>query len=297
MLWPDVSLFSVALIWGINIPIMKIALDRMDVFVFNAVRLTISATVLVLFAWRERRQGYVPHASVSGKELSIYALMVGGVYQIFFLLGIARTTSGNTALIISTVPMWTALLARVFIGERLQRIAWVGLFIAMIGTMIVAVQKGDVTSDDEHLVGNMFILGAALVWSAGTVYSRPLLRRISPMQLSAFAAALSLPVHLLVAADRYEGNMAALNSASLWLIILYAGILSSGLSQPMWNFGVRYAGAAHAAIIQNLIPLVAILVAWYVRSEIPTSGQIIGGALILSGLIVMRRGRDTKNST
>ena len=289
--WPDVSLFGVALIWGINIPIMKIGLDQVDVFVFNAIRLAISAIVLTAFAVRERRRGRLPKTGITRKHLLIYAVMVSAVYQLLFLLGISRTTSGNTALIISTVPMWTALLARVFIGEQLRRLAWWGLSIALAGTVIVALQKGDVTAGTEYLWGNLFILAAALLWSGATVYSRPLLVRISPMQLSASAAVIALPVHVLVAAGRYENSLPALESLNLWLIILYAGVLSSGLSQPMWNFGVRHAGAAHASIIQNLIPLIAIVAAWISRGETATAAQLLGGALILAGLVTMRLGR------
>ena len=290
-IWPDVTLFSVALIWGINIPIMKIGLDQVDVFVFNAIRLAISAMVLVAFALRERRRGLLPGPGIKIWHLLIYGVMVSAVYQLMFLIGIDSTTAGNTALIIATVPMWTALLARIFIGERLKRLAKLGLAIALVGTVIVALQKGDVTAGREHLRGNLLILGAALVWAGGTVYSKPLLKRISPMQLAASAAIIALPMHVIFAVGRYELSLPALHSPSLWLIIIYAGVLSSGLSQPMWHFGVRQAGASHAAIVQNLIPLVAIVVAWASRGEIPTTAQVLGGTLILGGLATMRLGR------
>lgn len=293
---PDAALVGVALIWGINIPIMKIGLDQIDGFVFNAVRLIVSVAVLAVFAWnerrRERRRQQVPATKIRFRYLLVYGLMVGAIYQVAFLLGVERTTSGNTALIISTVPMWTALLARIFISEKISRMAWVGLMVALAGTVIVAFQKGDVTGDSEHLLGNIIILMAALMWSAGTVYSRPLLKTISPLQLSAIGAAVGLPVHLTLAWGRYSESLAALQSGQLWLIILYSGVLSSGLALPMWSFGVRHAGAAHAAIIQNLIPVVAIIAAWITRNEPATQAQILGGALIVSGLVIMRRTRS-----
>ena len=292
--WPDVSLFGVAIIWGVNIPIMKIGLDHPDMngFVFSAVRLTISAVVLAAFAFRERRRGVLPNPRISWKSIIIFAIMISGVYQLLFLLGIERTTSGNTALIIATVPVWTALFARVFLSEKLLLMAWGGLFVALAGTVIVALQKGDVDASHEHLIGNLTVLGAALIWSGGTVYSRRLLKIISPTQLSATAAVIALPVHLLFAIGHYESSLPALESDTVWLIILYAGVLSSGLALPMWNFGVRHAGAAHAAVIQNLIPLVAIIAAWLTRGESVTNAQLWGGTLIVSGLVIMRFSRS-----
>ena len=290
-MWSDVSLLCVAIIWGINIPIMKIGLDHLNIYVFNALRLAISAGVLVVLAWKELRNGFLPAGGISWKEVLIYALLASGFYQLLFLLGIARTTSGNTALIMATVPMWTALLARVFIGESIQRLAWIGLCIALAGTMIVGVETGNISAGRDHLWGNLLILIASLVWSGGTVYSRPLLRRISPLQLSAVASVAVLPIHLLAAAGHYQESLGELQSPQLWLILLYSGILSSGLALPLWNVGVRHAGAAHAAVIQNLIPLIAIFAAWISRGEIATMAQLLGGSLILGGLVLMRRGR------
>ena len=291
-MWADASLVGVVFIWGINIPIMKIGLDQVDLYVFNAVRLTVSASVLAAFAWQERRRGVLLQVGVMSPPVLVYAVLVAAVYQLLFLLGIARTTSGNTALIITTVPMWTALLARIFIGEVLPRLGWGGLLMALVGTVIVALQKGDVTAGREHLIGNLMILAAALLWSGGTVYSRPLLKRITPMQLSASAAVIALPVHLLAGFGRYERSLPALQSVTLWMIILYAGVLSSGLALPMWNFGVRHAGAAHAAVFQNLIPLIAIVAAWFIRGETASPAQLFGGTLILAGLITMRQARQ-----
>ena len=59
----------------------------------------------------------------------------------------------------------------------------------------------------------------------------------------------------------------------------------------MWHFGVKHAGAAHAAIVQNLIPVVAIVATWISRGEAPTGPQMFGGAMILIGLVSMRISR------
>lgn len=287
----DAALLGVALIWGLNMPIMKIGLNGVDVFVFNAIRLTISAIVLFAFAIRERRHGIVPTGEISRPRIVIYGIVVSAVYQVLFLMGLARTTSGNTALIMATVPLWTALLARTFIGEKLRRMAWLGLMVALVGTLVVVLKNGNISMNHEQLVGNLLILSAALVWAGGTVYSRPLLKQISPMQLSAAAAIIALPIHHVFAAAQYERSLVALQSGQLWLILAYAGVLSSGLALPMWNLGVRQAGASHAAAIQNLVPLVAVISAWLLLGEIMTLEQVVGGALILCGLMLMRFSR------
>ncbi|MEP3479547.1 MAG: DMT family transporter [Fuerstiella sp.] len=299
-IWPDLSLFGVALIWGINIPVMKNGLDEVDVYVFNAIRLMISVLVLAIFALRERRRdrkrGFRPSGLLKKRRVVIYAVIVSGLYQLVFLLGIARTASANTALIISTIPIWTALLARIFLSEQLSKFAWLGLFTALAGTIVVAVQKGAISVGSEHFVGNLCILAAALLWAVGTVYSRPLLKQISPLQLSASSAAIGLPLHLVVAYGWSTTGFTGFSSVNLWLILIYSGALSTGLALPMWSFGVRHAGAAHAAIIQNLVPFVAVIAAWIFRGELLTVPQLIGGTLIIGGLVIMRSTRTATSA-
>lgn len=287
----ECSLIGVAFIWGINIPFMKNGLDQMDWYAFNAIRLIFSAMVLAGLGWNEYRRGHRPAASLRKRDVLIYAVVVSGVYQFLFLLGISRTTSANTALIISTIPMWTALAARVFLLERLRRLAWIGLIVAFAGTLIVALQKPDLSLGRQTLVGNLCIVAAALSWAAGTVFSRPLLKSISPMQLSAWSAVLALPFHVAIALPTLGESLKVLANPAILAIVLYSGVFSTGLALPMWSYGVRHSGAARAAVFQNLVPVIAIAAAWLVRGEAAGWSQLLGGVLIIGGLVIMRMSR------
>ena len=130
---------------------MKTGLEQVDGFLFNALRLTVSAIVLALLAWREYRRGVAPKPALRRRSILTFSLIVSGLYQVLFLLGLERTTAGNAALIIATVPLWTALIARICLSERLVPLAWLGLLIALAGTVIVAFQKGSVDVGSTHL--------------------------------------------------------------------------------------------------------------------------------------------------
>ena len=326
-LWlADVSLLLVALIWGVNIPVMKVALSRIDAYAFNAIRLMVSSLVLIYFARREFLQGIKPSGKLSKRDVIIYASIVSVAYQFLFLLAIARATSADVALIMATVPMWTAIGARFFLKEFLPFMAWVGLTIAFAGTMIVTLQKAQppaalppvssVSSSERsedailvagnakeeshaattRLLGNLFALSAALAWAGGTVFSRPLLAKISPIQLSACSATLGLPFHILIAlwmaAGSIPASITAMKSPSMIVCVIYSGTLSTGLALAMWSYGVKHAGAAQAAMIQNLTPIVAMAAAWIWLGETINIAQALGGAMIIGGLFVMRRSRQ-----
>lgn len=285
--WPDISLLGVALIWGVNIPLMKLGLEGVERFAFNAVRLLLSALILVPLALREAPfQGARPPGF--RWSVALYALIASGVYQWTFILGVSRTASGNGSLIMATVPMWTAILARLLLGDRLSTQAKLGLVIAFLGTSIVALQK-DLQGGESPLVGNIFMLLAALTWAWGTVHSRKVLPYISPMRLSAISSAAMLPLQFLFAYDSVQEFVPQLRETRVWGPLVYAGLLSTGLALPMWSYGVRHSGAAQAAVFQNLVPIVAIASAWLINREPVTGSQILGGALIIGGLILVRK--------
>lgn len=288
----DLSLISVALMWGINIPIMKYALGLIDPFCFNAFRLSISAVVLGLCVWWEMRGTSRSSGRKSYFRIACFALLSGFVYQYLFVVGIFRTTGGNTALIMSSMPMWTAVLAFFFIRERLSLVAWFGLLITFVGTLIVTLQKGDLNSSASLLWGNLIVLTAALAWAAATVMSRPVLKSISPIALAFIASATTLPLHIAVAAPHLREGILALKDPVVIGCLVYSGVFSTGISYAMWHYGVRQVGASHAATYQNLIPIVALAGGWMFLQESLLLGQIFGGLLIISGLIFMRRGRS-----
>jgi len=358
-LWlADLALLFVAFIWGVNIPVMKVALEHgISPYALNALRLVISAVVLLLCAWWEYRSGIRPARGLSLWRIVTYAMVVSVAYQFLFLMAVSKTTSANVALIMATVPMWTALGARAFLREILPPLAWIGLFTAFAGTMIVTVQSNPrsrppdqvhavdstaapvpnagpgsgtnlllssrpSTSTPENrsrqntrpentaialpakiplplpqlqpqpFVGNMIALIAALTWAGGTVFSRPLLRTMSPVQLAACSATIGLPFHMLIAGPTLAMAVPLLSQVPLQLCIIYSGILSTGLALALWSYGVKHAGAAQATMFQNLSPIIAIGAAWVWRGETVSMAQTLGGALIIGGLVIMRRSRQ-----
>jgi drug/metabolite transporter (DMT)-like permease len=142
LLWlAELSLLSVAVIWGVNIPLMKIALALgIDRFALNGLRLVISALTLLVFAALEYRRGIRPNVRLNWKGILGYAILVSVLYQMLFLLSVSQTTSADIALIMATVPMWTAIGARLLLKEILTDRAWLGLIIGFTGTVVVTLQ-------------------------------------------------------------------------------------------------------------------------------------------------------------
>lgn len=295
----DCCLLATACMWGINILVFKHAIDTktnpaaIDPWVFNALRLifaTITLGVLVGIEshfWPQSRKRF------SRLQVGAFAMLTGFIYLLAFVKGISLTTAGNTALILSSMPMWTATLSFFFAKERLQGVTWIGLLITFIGTVLVtAYSSGKVSFASEYFVGNLLILIAAITWASGTVLSRSLLHSVSPLQLAFWSALITTPMHLAMVAPQLS---TAWSNATHWvttLEIVYSGIFSTGLAYALWHVGVRTLGGSHAAVYQNIVTLVAVIGGWVFLHEQRLVVQIAGGVLIVVGLIFMRRGRD-----
>ena len=286
----DLALLGVALMWGVNIPIMKHGVGLIDRLGFNALRLTLSAAVLGVMVLLEPRKDV---RSRPWMKILLVSVFSGFVYQLTFVLGIRKTLAGNTALILSCTPMWTALLAWMWGLEKLRKLAWVGLAMTCIGAGLVAFAPSKMDLGSDYLEGNLLILLASFMWALASVLSKPLFEYITPTRLAFLSAAVTLPLHYVLAGPdlvRESLQTVSSNSTALWCVV-YSGLFSTGFAYALWNYGVRKVGPSHASIYQNLVPVVALSSGWMIIGEVVTGAQIPGGILILAGLLLMRRGR------
>lgn len=280
--------------WGANIVVFKNAIGDFSPWAFNALRLIFASITLGILALIEAIFWPQPKAAepVRWWRVAIFSLLSGFLYLVIFVKGIALTTAGNTALILASMPMWTAILSFFFLHERLPRITWIGLLVTFVGTGIVTTQgSGEVSLSSHYFLGNLYMLAAAMAWATGTVMSRPILQKITPLRLAFISCVLTTPFHLwLAAGDIREQLPQALEPATLAAII-YSGVFSTGVAYVTWHVGVRAVGGSHAAVYQNVVTLVAVVGGWIVLQETPLVAQVFGGMLTIAGLLLMRRGR------
>lgn len=297
--WGDAAALATSTMWGVNILLTKWAIGSMSPLAFNGIRLVLAALALGGFVWLQarwqRRDGQtaavVPWRQISWRPVLLFALLTGLVYQWLFITSIERTTAGNAALLLSSMPMWTAVLSFCLAGERLSSLSWLGLAITFFGTGVVIAAGGSIDLRSEYLVGNLLMIAAAIAWAWGTVVSRGILYSLGPIRLSFLAGVLTAPLHLLIAGPQLGVGLQAMANLPILLTVVYSGVISTGLAYVTWNYGVRHLGGSQAAVYQNLVTLIAVLGGWFWLGESIRSAQILGGIAIVVGLLVMRRGR------
>lgn len=293
----DATLLLVVLIWGMNYPVIKAALAVMPAHVVNAFRFVVSAAVVggIYVARRRSRpdsEDFLHPLRAHGWKVVGLGLLGYVVYQLCFITGVDHTTAGNAALIMAGAPLWTALFSHVLRVESLPKTAWVGLGVSIVGTAaVVLAGVGVVGLGAGSLLGNLLMMGAAIVWAAYTTFSKPVLDDLSPSGLIFFGILAALPFLFAFAAPSFDAVAWGKVNAWVWAAIVASGGLSTGLAYALWNAAVQHVGPSHAAAFNNLVPFVGVAGGVLLLGEPVTAFQLAGGALIIAGLILLRRSR------
>lgn len=298
---PDLALLITVLIWGLNFPIIKVALGPMPPFVVNALRFTVSAVVLgALYAAkaRGREGGFWEPMRAHGRTIVGLGLLGYVAYQFLFIVGVDATSAGSASLIVSSSPVWTAVLARLIGFEHLPLGAWGGLVLSLAGTaLVVLAGAGAAGITEDSLFGNGLLLVGAVAWAGYTVLSRPVLKTdVSATGLAFFGILVALPFLWGLGVTEWGEVVWADVDGWVWAALVFSGGLSTGIAYALWNAGVRGVGPSQAAIYNNLVPVVALASGALLLGERVTLYQVLGGALIIGGLMLMRRARGAPAS-
>ena len=291
----ELALLATVVIWGANVPFLKIALREVSTSQTNAIRYTFGTAALGLYAFHElRRTG-----RSFGDVVRHYGLALAGLgfvgyflYQEGFIYGVAHTSSASAALLMATSPLWTAVMSHALGLEKLRMAGWMGLLVALAGTAVVAMARDSAGTDTT--LGNVVLLLASIAWSVYTALSGRL-KKLVPPGTGAFVGMLvALPCLYLVAAVQPGWHPLGEISGVTWATLFFSGSLSVGLTFAVWNAAIGHVGPATTAAFSYLTPLVTAVTAYFLIGEPITRVHVLGGLLLLGGLVWMRRGLHTK---
>src|SRR6476619_6849084 len=178
----DVLLFTMAVIWGINFVVTKYATTIFKPVAFTGLRVGTAAIFLLTVALLRGKIG-LPRRDVIG--LLLVGMIGNGLYQLFFVHGLARTRAGNAALIVAAAPAFIALFARVRGLERVRRLTLVGIALSVLGVGLVIAGSARPSNGEVTLLGSMLVFFGVLCWSVYTILLQPYTRRIDVARLSA----------------------------------------------------------------------------------------------------------------
>lgn len=286
----DLLMLGAVFIWGVNFSVLKFALRDFSPLAFNAVRFGI-ATMVMLGVLRWRRESF---AVAPGDLLPVIGLGLMGhtLYQVLFITGLSRTTPANASLLMATAPIFVVIYGRVLSIERTNRLMWAGIVLSFFGILLLILGGGgNLSVGSDTLLGDLLVLGAAMLWAAYTTGSKPLLARYSPVKLTAVSMLYGTIPLVLVSIPQVVRMDWGSVAPGAWAGLFYSAIFAVVVAYIVWYTSVHRVGNARTVIFSNLTPVFAVIVAWLFLGSKLAPLQILGAAVVLGGIVLTRRGR------
>jgi len=275
----------VCVIWGVNFSVTKIAIGLIPALPFTAVRFTLAS--LLLWVIVRVVEGPAQLDRAAWRRLIVLGVVGNTCYQLLFVLGLARTTATNSALIVATVPTVVAVIAGALRLERITGRMWWGIGLGTLGVVLV-IAAGGVEFSTGTLQGDLLTVLAVFCWAGYTVDLRRLPPGISPLRVTMVTSVAGTPGLVLAGLPGLFRLDWAATSATGWAALAYATLLSLVVAYILWNRSVQTVGGTRTAIYMCLTPLFAVIAAWIILGERAHASQAIGAVLIVAGVLLTR---------
>jgi drug/metabolite transporter (DMT)-like permease len=281
----ELSLIGMAVIWGINFSVVKYGTQVMVPIAFNTLRMSLACAVLLLMAYA--RPGRRPEVA-DRNRLILLGVLGHFLYQLLFVQGLSMTRAGTASLVVAASPAIVAIVARLLGHEKLPMKTVFGIALSISGVLLVVggTVRGDGT---QHLIGDLLILSAVVMWAFYTTGLVPLTQRVESLQVAAWTLVGGVVPLAVVATPALLNTEWSAIAPATWGAVGYSGLIAMVIAYLVWYRGVRELGPTRTAMFANLQPLVAVLVAWGALGEVPTIFQGAGAMAVIGGLYLARR--------
>jgi drug/metabolite transporter (DMT)-like permease len=273
-------LAALVVLWGVNWPVMKLALGEIPPWTFRVVCLAVGGLGLLGVARLTGEPVPVPRGR--WRPLVFLSLINVTGWHICSAYGLLYIQSGRAAIIAYTMPLWASILAVFVLGERLEprRVAGLGL-----GMVALAVLIGpDLAGFGAAPLGAAFMLGCALFWATGTVFLKRVewnmpVTALTGWQLLIGGAPVALGWLVLEAWPDLSGI-----SAAAWLALAYASTVAMIFCFCAYIKLVTMLPASVASTSTLGVPVVGVFSSALMLGEPIGPAEIAALALVLAGL-------------
>lgn len=262
--------------------------DNAPSLVLSAARLCVASIVLTPYVLR-RHRAELKTVSLVDIRWALLSGLVLGMHFASWITSLEYTAVVNSVTLVTTNPLWVALLAPIFLGERLDRAAIIGLALAMCGGILVGLsgEAGDPPTRHDPWLGNGLALVGALMASIYFIIGRNLRARLSVflyIWLVYGSAAVVLVVAVVVTGQPVAGFPA---ETYLWMVLM--GLVPQLIGHSAFNYALGFFPAAYVSLIILVEPVGSGLLAIVLLDEWPVPLQLVGATIILIGIAVASR--------
>lgn len=208
-----------------------------------------------------------------------------GLYNVVLNAAERLVDAGTAAMVVNVGPILIAIFAGSLLGEGFPRSLFTGCAVAFAGVVVIGLATSGRGLDAS--LGALLCLVAALAYAGGVVTQKPLLKRVSALQVTWLACGVGAISCLPFAPTLFREFGEADASVVGWAV--YLGVFPTAVAFTTWAYALSRTTAGRMGATTYLVPPLAVLMGWIILGETPPVFALLGGALCLVGVAVSRR--------
>jgi drug/metabolite transporter (DMT)-like permease len=268
-------LIALAFAWGINWPANKTAVAEINPWTFRVLGLAVGAVLIAVLVKLRGRSLALP----SGKAV-LHVFVAGmlnvGIFSISSTFALLDEGASRVVILVYTMPIWTSLLARFLLGEKLTALRVVALALCAAGLVVLLVPNLPLPS------GLWYALITAWAWAGGTVYMKWAKIDADAMTIAAWQIVIGFVAVAIGTAILHEPWFVWPQHPITVVAWIYTAVVGVGLAYFMWFIVLERLPASTAALASLLIPIIGVSSSALMLGERPTLYDTAGFVLIFS---------------
>jgi drug/metabolite transporter (DMT)-like permease len=271
--------------WGVSFVSSKAVLGKLDPFSLIGLRFGIGALFLLLLLLMQRNRlvvsiKYFPHLMILG----ILGVFVHQVLQATALLTINASSAGW---LISFSPIFTVILAILFLHEKISLTKALGMVLAITGVLIVTTTRSGQSFQFAINIGFLLMILSTLNWAVYSVLLKSLKIPYPPILVTFYMSLLGLILTTpFVIRNRGWESLYLLNNKE-WAHLLFLGVFVSGIAYWYWGKALEVLDASKVSMFLYLEPIATLVAAVLLLQEKVILISVAGGIIIIIGVIIV----------
>jgi len=273
---------------------IRFAQDEASAIVIAASRLMVASLILVPFVLIKQRDEW---KRLSRKDFG-KAILSGIFLALHFttwISSLALTSIASSIVLVTTTPLWVALLSPVVLKEPIRKSVIAGLVVSMAGSLVVGLanicqlQTGSFTCNGQILsgrsmLGNFLALAGAWMAAGYILMGRQLRKNLTTLSYAGLVYGIAGLILSVIVILRKEPVFSYSQQTYFWLAAL--GIVPQLLGHSLLNLALKYISAAYVSLTLLGEPIGTVILALIFLKESPTFLEGIGAVLILVGIVI-----------
>ena len=269
-------------LFGANAVAIKISLDGLGVFTTAALRFSMAAVAIALWAASTGRSFRIPKGC--GHHLVVVGIIFAAQLALFYL-GLSKTNACRGTLLANLQPFFLLFLAHFFIqGDRITRRKLTGILLGFGGVVFVFWDKSGISA--EFRLGDAIIFLATFLWACNGVYVKRVIHAFQPFQMTFYPMLISIPLFF-GAALLWDPAMVGRVTPSVLGALFYQGLVTASFGFVAWNTLLRKYGAVAIHSFIFIMPIAGVGLGASLLGEPLSPKLLMALTLIVLGILTI----------